>query len=353
MGRFKLDGHKLQYHPEHTNKILNNEFSPPIYVEISPASSCNHRCLFCHYNYMGHKGIFPSNRMMSLLDDLAQLNVKSLVFAGVGEPTLNKATIAAIKKAKRLGIDVAMSTNGTQLKEEELVTLARSLSWVRFSLNAGNPENYAHIHNTKASDYNKVLQNIHKLKKIKDSTGSSITIGSQFILLPENKDLVISQAKVMKDIGIDYFVVKHFYQHDKNIYNPDMQFLTKQYIEWLTKEASQISSGNFDFVVRKMENLNRKRIYDKCYGLPLIIFIREDGNVFSCFSYQHDKKTILGNIFKQDIHDILKSDRCKKAITYINNNINKNSCQPNCRHHEINNYLWELKHPSINHVNFI
>ena len=42
---------------------------------------------------------------------------------------------------------------------------------------------------------------LRKIKRLKDETGSKLTIGTQFILLPENKDYVISQARTMKEIG--------------------------------------------------------------------------------------------------------------------------------------------------------
>lgn len=353
MGRLNLDGHKLQYHPEYVSGVLKDHPVTPIYVEISPAANCNHHCLFCHYNYLGHKGKFPEGRMLSLIDELAKANVKSLVFAGIGEPTLNKETVPAIEKAKSLGIDVAMSTNGALLKEKDLDVLAASLTWIRFSFNAGGAENYALVHQTKASDYDKVIENMEKLKAVKEKTGSPITIGTQFILLPENKDFVLEHARRMKEIGVDYFVVKHFYEHEANEYQPDMGFLTYDLVKILQEEATKMSDDRFKFIVRSLDNLEKHRVYTKCYGLPLIVYIREDGNLYTCFSYQHDEGTVLGNVFEQSFQEIWAGDGRQNALGYINNCIDKNHCQPNCRHHQINNYLWELKHPTMEHLNFI
>ena len=182
---------------------------------------------------------------------------------------------------------------------------------------------------------------------------SRITIGVQYILLPENKDDVVSQAKVFKNIGIDYFVVKHFYSHEQNIYNPEMSFLDQSFIDNLLQEKAKIETDRFSFVVRSTKNLDKNRVYDKCYGLPFILYIREDGEVYTCFSYQHESKTSLGNIYKLTLEEVWKSSQKKKAIDFINEKIDKNHCQPNCRHHQINNYLWDLKHPNVEHINFI
>ena len=287
------------------------------------------------------------------MDELAKAGTRSLVFAGIGEPTLNSETVTAIERAKTLGVDVAMSTNGALLKNEDLPILAKNLTWIRFSFNAGTIQSYAKVHQTKEADFDKVIANIRALVETKKAIGSEITIGVQFILLPENKDDVIAHAEKMKEIGVDYFVVKHFYEHDENEYNPDMSFLTDEFLDALSKSAKALNGNGFSCIVRSHENLSKKRVYDKCYGLPFIVYIREDGEVYTCFSYQHDKKTSLGNIFEKSFAEVWSGVQKKDAIDYINDCIDKNSCQPNCRHHQINNYLWELKHPSIQHLNFI
>ena len=60
----------------------------------------------------------------------------------------------------------------------------------------------------------------------------------------------------------------------------------------------------------------------------------------------------MGNIFENSLKEIWSSKQKRDAIEYINNQIDKKQCQPSCRHHHINNYLWELKHPN-EHINFI
>ena len=125
------------------------------------------------------------------------------------------------------------------------------------------------------------------------------------------------------------------------------------FIESLSIEAKKLTTDKFTFLVRSTKNLSLQREYTKCYGLEFIVFIDENGDVYSCFSHQYDKKTIMGNIFDNSFKDIWESAKKKESINYINDCIIKNNCQPNCRHHQINNYLWEIKKPSIEHINFI
>lgn len=347
-----LDSHKINYHPKEISDMFDGKLKSPIYVEISPTGICNHKCLFCHYNYLGHEGKFQKGKILELVVELAELGVKSLVFAGNGEPTLHVDTIKAIKLAKSLGLDVAMSTNGALLKDEHFDILVQSLTWIRFSFNAGSKENYAYIHQTKSDDWDKVITNIQKLKEAKQRLKSDITIGTQFVLIPQNKDYALEHAKRLKELGVDYFSVKHFYNHSHNEFEVK-EIISDEFIHFLSNEAKKLTNENFNFLVRSTKNLSTQRTYTKCFGLEFIVFIDENGDVYSCFSHQYDKKTIMGNIFDNSFKDIWQSAQKKDSIDYINSCIDKNSCQPNCRHHQINSYLWELKNPSIDHINFI
>lgn len=351
VNKYNIDSHKLKYHPEDIAAFYRGDTVSPLYVEVSPTAFCNHRCIFCHYNYIGHQGSFEKGRMISLMDELKQAGTKSLVFAGIGEPLLNPETLPAIKRAKELGIDIGMSSNGALLKNEHLPVLTECLTWIRFSFNGSTPESYAAIHHTKPEDFEKVLTNIEKLVQNKRATGSKITIGLQYILLSDNLDGIESLAKRVKEIGVDYLSIKHFYEHEENTLKCSP--VTDEQEQALRAVAQEISDERFSMIVRSKDNLNRTRIYTKCYGLPFIVYIRENGSVYTCFSYQHDEKTILGNINENSFGEIWHSDKKKDALNYINDCIEKNKCQPNCRHHQINNYLWDLKHPQIEHINFI
>ena len=57
-GNFRLDSHKLIYHPERVAKWLAGDNIYPIEVEISPSGSCNHRCVFCALDYLGYQPNF-------------------------------------------------------------------------------------------------------------------------------------------------------------------------------------------------------------------------------------------------------------------------------------------------------
>jgi len=353
MDKFNLDGHKMKYHPEEVAAFFRGDDVKPVYVEISPTAFCNHRCVFCHYNHLGHSGRFQDGRISSIVKEIADIGAKSLVFAGIGEPLLNKETVPAIKYAKELGLDVAMSTNGALLKEADMTDIAKSLTWIRFSFNASDASGYAKIHQTKESDFELVLSNMAKLVDAKKSVGSEVTIGVQYVVLPETESGIEELGERLKEIGVDYFVIKHFYEHDESDFSKESKLISDERLAELQAFAGELSSDSFAMIVRNRDNLSKERVYNKCYGLPFIVYIRENGEVYTCFSYQSDERTSLGNLNEKSLAEIWSSEGKRNALDYINNCIDKNSCQPACRHHQLNNYLWDLKNPSMSHINFI
>src|SRR3989338_9423822 len=117
--KLQLNGHKLLYHLEELNKWTKGEDFYPIYVELSPTSACNHRCVHCYIRYLDFKAVFLEREiMLNLVSELGKVGVKALCIAGTGEPFLHKATPEVIEAAKKSGLDVACATNGILFNHE-------------------------------------------------------------------------------------------------------------------------------------------------------------------------------------------------------------------------------------------
>jgi len=54
-----------------------------------------------------------------------------------------------------------------------------------------------------------VTETIRKAVKIKKEKGLDVTIGLQMVLLPEFKDDILTLTDLGKELGADYFVIKH------------------------------------------------------------------------------------------------------------------------------------------------
>jgi len=89
--RFKIDSHKLNYHIRRVADWLDKKFIYPVYREISPSGACNHRCFFCSMDFMEYrKDFLDTDILEKRITELAGLGLKSIMFAGEGEPFLYK-----------------------------------------------------------------------------------------------------------------------------------------------------------------------------------------------------------------------------------------------------------------------
>ncbi|MDR0882739.1 MAG: radical SAM protein, partial [Candidatus Adiutrix sp.] len=89
--QYRIDGHKLHLHPRRVADWLEGREIAPIYMEISPSGACNHRCSFCGLDFMGYKPRFLSADILcERLREMGEAGLKSVMFAGEGEPFLHR-----------------------------------------------------------------------------------------------------------------------------------------------------------------------------------------------------------------------------------------------------------------------
>jgi len=161
MDKYRIESHKLMYHVDRLNDWLKNKPIYPIYMEVSPAGSCNHRCVFCGKDFMGYKSRFLDTDIFEQrIKEMGRLGVKSIMYAGEGEPFLHKDIADIIVTTKKSGIDVAITTNGVLFNQDLAEETLAYITWVKVSINAANNDTYARIHRAKPGDLDKVMENI-------------------------------------------------------------------------------------------------------------------------------------------------------------------------------------------------
>jgi radical SAM protein with 4Fe4S-binding SPASM domain len=352
MEKLFLDGHKLLYHLDVVEQWLKGEDIIPIHVEISPTSLCNQRCRFCYRDFDGHKAnILKPEVFLNLIKSLAKLGVKSVLLAGDGEPTLNKATPEAIVLGRKLGMDMALNSNGILFPEEISRQILPCLTWLRFSIMSANPQHYASIHGVPEEQLTQAVENIRKCVEIKKREKLAVTLGIQQVLLEDNGGDVYELAKLCKQIGVDYYVLKPFSKHPSNIYDSSTDLHIKYEDE--LKKAESLSDANFKVLIRWNTFSDKgERDYDKCLGIPFILQVGADGGIYSCCPLFGQPRFLFGNLYESSFEEILSSQRRKEVIKDIAENVNVHECMTYCRHHQINRFLWKLVNRP-QHVNFI
>lgn len=354
MQDLRIDSHKIVFHIQRVNDWLSGKTISPIYLEIAPSGSCNHRCVFCAVDYLKYKPIFLNTEvLLGAVRAAGRSGVKSIMYAGEGEPLLHKDISRIILATKKAGIDVSITSNGVLLKKELSRKILKSLSWLRISLNAGSASTYALVHRCNHQDFNRVLKNLGDAVAIKKEQGLNTTIGTQLLLIPQNVDEVVLLAKKVKRLGLDYLTIKPYSQHPLSQSSISKSFHYKDLLG-LDNELRRIEDERFKIIFRvhTMERLYTQKEYRHCLGLPFWAYIDSSGNVYACSAFLGKKDFCYGNIYSKGFKAIMNGSRRKAIIKRASESLNVGHCRLACRLDKINSYLWELKHPGP-HVNFI
>jgi MoaA/NifB/PqqE/SkfB family radical SAM enzyme len=340
--KIDVDNHKLMYHPKRVAEWLENGDCAPIYVEVGPTNRCNHKCMFCALDWLEHGGAdINSEILIKNLEDMAKFGVKSIMFAGEGEPFLHKDIVSFVQTAKKNGIDVAITSNGIPFTKEKADKTLPYLSWIRFSVDAGTPETYAEIHGTKKEDFSRLVNNLKYAVEIKRKNNLSAVIGVQALLTNKSINEIKSLAELVKEIGVDNIQIKPYSHHPAS--KNDLRFDFAQ-AERIREEIESLNDENFQVAYRTqtIKRLQNNRCYEQCHGLPFFSLLDAHGNVIPCNLFYNNPEFYYGNINNQLFSEIWTGERRKEIIQKIKNK-GIDECRAGCRLDAINRYLEELK----------
>ncbi|MBF0470577.1 MAG: radical SAM protein [Gammaproteobacteria bacterium] len=364
--RYRIDGQKIIYHPQRVADLVAAvdrwplaQHCYPIYVEISPIGACNHRCTFCAVDYLGYAPLrLDASLLGRQLQEMGRLGVKSVMFAGEGEPLLHTEINQMVVAAAAAGIDVSFTTNATVIPDQFMESALPHISWIKASVNGGTAESYAAIHQTKRGDFAKVVENLRQLVAYRNRQQLQCVIGAQLLLLPENRDEVVALARLCRDeIGLDYLVVKPYSQHGFSL---TQRYAAIDYSADLALgEALQAESdGRFKTIfrtqaMRKQSGEVGER-YSRCYSTPMLwAYLKADGELYSCSAYLGDPRFALGNVMEEGFATVWQGEKRAENYRLLAEELDITHCRQNCRMDEINRYLDQLIGESVPHVNFI
>ena len=363
---YGIDSHKLIYHPKRVAQWLDADDRweaaksvYPIYVEMSPVGACNHRCTFCAVDYIGYKANRLNTHILEKrIREMGELGVKSIMFAGEGEPMLHKDITHHTNLCKEAGIDVSFTTNATIIRDDFLSEGLRNTTWMKVSLNAGTRDTYAKIHQTKVSDFDRVVQNLKNLVTERKAQDLDCTIGVQILLLPENAGELEALIHLCRDdIGLDYVVVKPYSQHkysETTIY----ENLDYSSFDNLQANLETYNTSEFNVVFRAHTMMkhgqDKSQRYRKCHATPYFwAYVMADGSVYGCSAYLLDQKFCYGSINENTFKEIWEGEKRRENFEFVRSKLDISDCRTNCRMDEVNRYLDKLVNQSIPHVNFI
>lgn len=342
-----LDSCKLAWHPGWLDKWFCGKPTYPIYVEIGLTNNCQHRCLFCSFDFTGYKNIkLKTSVIQQSLRDMAKAGVKAIMFAGEGEPFLHPQIVEIADCAKRAGLDISITTNGHSATSDKLYQILPLLSWIKFSINGGTCISHAKLHGTSEESFDKVMENLEYAAKHK----GTCTVGVQSVILPEHEQNIVELAWKVKSMGVDYYTIKPFTGHPLRELNQSPHYSRQ---EELFEKLDKLSMKDFHIIIRQQafQNLQHNRDYTQCYGIDAMTYIAATGDVYACSNFLGKQEYSYGNINKQAFKEIWWGER-RQAVRERIQRTKLADCRLICRLDPINQYLWKMKNPP-GHINFI
>ncbi|MAE18185.1 hypothetical protein CMK12_04475 [Candidatus Poribacteria bacterium] len=378
---YRMDANKLVWHKDRVEEWVEGERIAPLHIDMGISTGCNLACHFCYGVPQGRQGFqarggrsqfMPLDVIKQVFSGAKEVGVRSIALVGEAENTLNPDLYPGVKYAREIDLDVSLATHGANFKEENIEPLLSSLQWLRINISAATPESYNAVHQRPWLD--RVLYGTELLIKGKNEDGYrngkglSTTIGYQMVLTDRNLDQVVPMAKLGRDMGVDYTVIKACSDTpDGRLGTPHDEYLS---LADVFKEAEEYSNDDYKVIVRwnKLGNKGNKE-YSSCHGTRFIIAISGDGTVFPCghwFAIERERFQ-MGNVYEIPFSEIVRSDRYWEVQEDIHT-VDLRYCETNCRQHAVNQTLHEIQGQSdpkqfvgcmkvpekeIQHVNFV
>lgn len=317
-----LDGGKLAYHEERVRAWERGERISPITVDMSLTRTCNYACGFCAAQYQENdRKEITEATMERFLTDCAEIGVKGISLVSDGESSISPCFEFTIKRGHELGIDMAVGSNAFVIDREMSERILPHLTYLRVNFSGGTKERYAEIMGVKPASYDRVVKNIRDMMAVKRERGLGVTVGMQFVLMPQDADQIMPYARLAAEIQPDYAVIKHTSDTPDGILGVD--YSKYDALHGLLREAEACSTDNCKVVVKwsKIKS-NGKRNYQRCYGPPFLLQISGSGLCAPCGGTFNDswRKFHMGNIVDTSFKEIVQSDRYWEVIRHLSSN---------------------------------
>lgn len=355
----RMNDTKLLWHMDRVKAWLDRgERIAPIHIDMGIAKFCNIRCVYCYgENQEQCMKFIQKDALLNLVSNAKKIGIKSIGFIGDGEPTCNPNMHEALEAAT---CDMAISTNGVLLDtDEKRENVLKNCKWMRFNISAGTREGYKKIH---SRDYfDKVVENIKAMVRLKKEKGYECEVGLQSVYVPGMMDNdMIELSKLAVESEVDYLLIKQCSLPDGNLKVGQIEFDVNDYdkgsVQKVLQECEDMSNDKTK-IIPKWALMEQKGIrpYDGCLGIPFLVQISGNGDVYPCgqmFQKEKYKEYFMGNLHDMPFGEIVKSERYWEVVEKMKKfNVHKD-CTGACRQDKVNEFLFNYDNKPKG-INFI
>ncbi len=355
--RFReLNPLKIWHHADRLRALANGQDVAPVTVEVDPVAYCNHRCAWCVDP--AHRPVTATAQFLwKLLEELATFTVNGfqvhgIVFKGGGEPTLHPDFPELVNKARELGFQVGVVTNGSRLLKPGIAeALAQSASYVRVSIDGPNPEAHARIHSSQ--DFDQIIAGVKRLVSWRRSrhpiVGLSFAMDYGMIsLVPEaialgdrlEVDYVLIRPPFFEEVGRTFTMsptqaaeLRRALAAAARAYTGPMDVLVGLWVGD-TEQAAGLAadatlSGRRDHQFRSGLPIEHRT--GLCRASPLLAVVAADGQVYGCCNLRFLDEWSLGQI-NYDQGETFSQIWAKERRWQVLARMHRTECIAHCTH---------------------
>jgi radical SAM protein with 4Fe4S-binding SPASM domain len=329
----KYNNLKIAWYPEKLNSFVQNTITAPIYVRVKPTNKCCHDCIYCVYNEafsgmhqsMSREDELEKWKLIEILNDFADIGVKSLTFSGGGEPLFYSHIDEALELSLKRNIAVSVITNGQYLKNKTAILLA-SAKWVRVSMDYHNPESFKKIRRTDPSQFQNICNNVKNFSKIKNK---DCNLTTNWIISRDNYNTILESVILMKSIGIESVRFSPLWTKNFHEYHDPIKAQIKETIN----RSRNIEDDNFEIIDGYNTDIAVSRINHRCFYNQTVPVIGADGNVYTCHNKAYDPDGIIGSVKTQSFKEMWFSEKTKN---FFKNFDPRAACKNQCANEQKN-----------------
>jgi MoaA/NifB/PqqE/SkfB family radical SAM enzyme len=272
---------------------------------------------------MREGGQVSPEQWKTVIGDAAFLGAKDLLISG-GEPTLYENLVDMIREGKKYGMTVGMASNGSSNGESYLSGLLEAgLDEIGISIYSHRAEVHDRIRRSK-NLWNKATETVRILAKLGEKYPRFI-INTQSIIAKENYRTLADLIEFHRNLGshgitLSYLegdFTKKYLLTEEEIMELRNAVIPKaiQYCESLDPRIKDISinilKGLYSDEAGSIEDL-AQGIYWKnsyCEQSKGFALVWSNGAVVPCFMCEYTTEPVMGNVFKDSLKDLWKSDK--------------------------------------------
>ncbi len=316
-------------------KVLGKEYTPELqeggvflhrreldlkqlYVEIT--SRCNMNCTTCiRRSWPRHEeGDMSQETFQRILHQVRAFpRLSHIYFGGYGEPLTHASFVEMVKKAKKLGVKVKITTNAMLLGEEIIQALITNrVNEIIVSCDSLEMSDFASIR--EGGSLEVVEDNLMNLARLKRKARSSFPrLGLEFVLMEQNKDQLDLIPDFARQVEAGSVLVTNLLPHTPEmtgeiLYDrPWKPFLPRYWVS-PERDFAQSCSMNFPrmawgahrscgFIKKKAACVSWRGDVSPCY--PLL-------HPYTCYVFGRKKEITpysLGNIKDKELKEIWNS----------------------------------------------